>query len=192
MLFLSNSCATLTNAIAAFSVLQYIPWAAFACLRTYALCEHHCWTVATVVFLLSSVPIGTNFSRYRWLGSTTIPVLSCLPEAAIPEELVVTWRATYYGSKAQASGVTRRPSFSNVLLQDGTIYFLYVTIFTEPITAILISRFILDLQEVQPRSRSIALRPGDCTSEFCQLCQDHWSSRLVSGFVTRWHRDNHW
>ncbi|RDX55024.1 hypothetical protein OH76DRAFT_1397365 [Lentinus brumalis] len=134
-----QSCATLTNVIAAFSVLQYIPWAAFSCLRTYALCEHHRLTVATVVFLLSLVPIGTNFSRYRWLGSTTITVLSCLPEAAIPEELgkqftiatrvsliaadlivlVVTWRATYYGSKAQASGITRRPSFSYVLRQDG-------------------------------------------------------------------------
>ncbi|TFK78517.1 hypothetical protein K466DRAFT_606914 [Polyporus arcularius HHB13444] len=191
------SCAALVKAMVAFVVLQYIPWAAFSGLRTYALCGHHRWAVATAVFLLSSVPVGINFSRYRWLSSTTVPILHCLPEVLVPQELgnkcryltivsrvcliaadlivlVVTWRATYYGTKLRAIKVYRRRSFSDILLRDGTIYFLvlltlnvlhllftmlsfsfeslvpvsYVTIFTEPITAILISRFILNLQDV--------------------------------------------
>ncbi|KAI0704982.1 hypothetical protein C8T65DRAFT_810010 [Cerioporus squamosus] len=135
-----QSCATLTNAVAAFSVLQYFPWAAFSCLRTYALCEHRRWTVATVVFLLYSVPIGMNFSRYRWLDSTTVPVFSCLPQVDIPEEL---------GKQVLLALNVLHLLFTMLSIDyESLVPVSYVTIFTEPITAILISRFILDLQEV--------------------------------------------
>ncbi|RPD59958.1 hypothetical protein L227DRAFT_575959 [Lentinus tigrinus ALCF2SS1-6] len=89
--------------------------------------------------------------------------------------LCVTWRATYRATRlARVTGKKSKDTFSGTLLRDGTIYFLtlvtlntlhllftvlsiasntpiavsYITIFTEPITSILVSRFILNLQEV--------------------------------------------
>ncbi|RPD74201.1 hypothetical protein L226DRAFT_613587, partial [Lentinus tigrinus ALCF2SS1-7] len=54
----------LSIAMVVFGVLQYLPWAAFSSLRTYALCGRHRLAVATIVFLLSSVPIGINFLHH--------------------------------------------------------------------------------------------------------------------------------
>ncbi|RPD53551.1 hypothetical protein L227DRAFT_513167, partial [Lentinus tigrinus ALCF2SS1-6] len=186
VLFLSNRYLPLLSTITQMVALvpmsrQVCRWLSFSSLRTYALCSRHRLAVATIVFLLSSVPIGINFSRYRWLSSTTVPVLHFTIASRVSliaadlVVLVVTWRATYYGTGLRAIQPHCRPSFSHILLRDGehslsqvllTLNILhllftllsisseslvpvsYITIFTEPITAILISRFIINLQEV--------------------------------------------
>ncbi|KAL1941116.1 hypothetical protein VTO73DRAFT_7328 [Trametes versicolor] len=100
--------------------------------------------------------------------AVTIVSRTCLIAADLLV-MIVTWRATR--SARGLSGVERW-SFAKTLLRNGTVYFFvllllntlhltfamlsyneafvnvsYVTIFTEPVTAVLVSRFLLDLQE---------------------------------------------
>ncbi|TBU33808.1 hypothetical protein BD311DRAFT_748023 [Dichomitus squalens] len=92
--------------------------------------------------------------------------------------VVVTWRQMRRQMKLFSTAVRRRyrPSYASVLLRDGTIYFLVlvpfnavhlifslysilgqspryptsgIPIFTTPITAILISKFLVHLQEIE-------------------------------------------
>ncbi|KAI0640958.1 hypothetical protein C8Q79DRAFT_425241 [Trametes meyenii] len=85
--------------------------------------------------------------------------------------IAVTW-ATMYRSSRLVRGVVRGPTFHQVMLQNGSIYFVvlvslnalhitltalsiklplasesYVTTFIDPVTSILISRFLLNLRE---------------------------------------------
>ncbi|RPD59956.1 hypothetical protein L227DRAFT_575957 [Lentinus tigrinus ALCF2SS1-6] len=198
-----KSCANLINAIQAIFLLPYFPWAVFSGLRTYALCGRRLrLPLGIFVFLLSSVSIGVNFARYRWLSSAPIPMLGCVEEASASAEIAkgftiasrtcliaadlivigVTWRATYHTTQlARAAGEQSMQTFAGTVLRDGTIYFLvlltlntlhllftmlsissaafesvsYVSIFTDPITSALVSRFILNLQEVN-QSRAAA------------------------------------
>ncbi|RPD57712.1 hypothetical protein L227DRAFT_577697 [Lentinus tigrinus ALCF2SS1-6] len=135
--------------------------------------------------------------------------------------LGVTLRATYRTTRmARVIGKQGKHTFSGTLLLDGAMYFAilvtlnilhllftmlsisfnsltsisYVTIFTEPITAVLISRFILDLQEVEshrtdPQLSTIKFtkvlgslsaplpRPGDTSY------QDDWDSLACDDYT---------
>ncbi|KAI0761519.1 hypothetical protein BD413DRAFT_617040 [Trametes elegans] len=87
--------------------------------------------------------------------------------------LLVTWNATYRTSRMHRTILVNTSSFASTLLRDGSIYFgillllnalhlilsllsinlafssiSYVTLFTEPITAVLVSRLLANLQEV--------------------------------------------
>ncbi|KAI0696558.1 hypothetical protein C8T65DRAFT_32373 [Cerioporus squamosus] len=96
--------------------------------------------------------------------------------------ILITW-ISLWKRVVYVSGKLTRLSFTKVLLRDGTVYFIIIltmnilhlafslpsvshspssrnfsqiTVFTEPITAILVSRFLIDLQEANRRPTMIA------------------------------------
>ncbi|KAI0657901.1 hypothetical protein C8Q70DRAFT_1055281 [Cubamyces menziesii] len=206
-----QSCNDYVKALQAIEILQYLPWAAFSTLRTFALSRGN-WVLAMLVLLLSAVPLGVNFSQYHWLVVYNDPMLGCGKSSTVTLEtaknspvdksqqeflflirprivtiasrtclmvadiivLVVTWMSTLATLRLTDMALKGKPTFARMLLRDGTIYFSillvlntlhltftmlsitsdalspvsYFTTFTEPITAVLVSRFLLNLQEV--------------------------------------------
>ncbi|TBU57424.1 hypothetical protein BD310DRAFT_929357 [Dichomitus squalens] len=123
--------------------LQYIPWAAFSALRSYALCPAPYRTAISIaVFALSSVPyVVVNVIIFQ---SVVAPLISLSPSAQdiltvvarsslIGAELIVlciTWyrtRETIKMSKRFMAGQDRQ-TFASTLLRDGTVYFLTLLI----------------------------------------------------------------
>ncbi|KAI0644308.1 hypothetical protein C8Q79DRAFT_928077 [Trametes meyenii] len=157
------SCDGYTKALQAIQISQYLPWAAFSALRTFALSRRN-WMIATVVFVLSLAPVGINLSQYRWLVVVNDPTPGgCGNASTITLEMAkkLTWMSTLGTIRITKDALKGRPSFATMLVRDGTIYFAYAritndalsavsyfTVFTEPITAVLVSRFLLDLQQV--------------------------------------------
>ncbi|KAI0772852.1 hypothetical protein BD413DRAFT_542630 [Trametes elegans] len=182
------SCVRLTRVQAAFTMLQYIPWAIFSTLRVLALSGLN-WALALVVFLLSIAPAAANFTQYGFnLTAVNVPFAGCQAQiSATPQQieiLVIVSRASLIiadalGVAATVMATGRRTFATNsstrtigdVLLYDGVMYFAalfcfnavdlalsviaivtpyhsgsYVTALTDPLTAVLICRFLLDLQ----------------------------------------------
>ncbi|EIW53121.1 uncharacterized protein TRAVEDRAFT_75246 [Trametes versicolor FP-101664 SS1] len=186
---------------------QYIVWAAFACLRVYAL--HRQWPWAALVLILSLAPVVANVVPLRFIQIDLDPVTGCNTLENIPVSLSqscdslditsrvslivadlivmgVTWSVTHFhrhqGSVLRVYGA--RTTLTSVLYKNGGIYFVLLTTlnslhllfsmlsialanvatdrasfvvrFIEPLTAILITRFLIELQEASS---------GACTSE---------------------------
>ncbi|TBU54372.1 hypothetical protein BD310DRAFT_936002 [Dichomitus squalens] len=175
--------------------LQYIPWAAFSALRTYALCpDPYRWLLSASVFALSLVPIVTIMwgNIYR-LSVVNDPVLGLIPINAISASknmklevvtrscmiasdlvvLCVTWVRTYETAKLSLRSLGKR-TLTSILLLDGMCYRALLVLSTlqmtftltgvdenanfptsvivymeEPLTSILTSRFLIDLQKAQ-------------------------------------------
>ncbi|KAI0730620.1 hypothetical protein C8Q76DRAFT_792771 [Earliella scabrosa] len=181
------SCDLHAKAFSSLDYLQYVPWAAFSGLRAYALSRQ--WWLSSIVTLLSLVPLGVNFSVKIYgvndpdagcgMGETIDPLSltasslvliarTCLIAADILL-ILITW---YYLPRRDITKILGQGalSFGNIVLRDGTIYFLILlimntlhivfsftstsemTYFTEPVTAVLVSRFLLHLQEMNQRS----------------------------------------
>ncbi|KAI0701113.1 hypothetical protein C8T65DRAFT_579800, partial [Cerioporus squamosus] len=111
------------------------------------------------------------------LFSFTIASRTCLMASDVLV-IITTWVATRNAIRLHGEGRPIRNSFAGTLLRDGTIYFIvllimnalhltftmlpivdaslapvsYLTLFTEPITAVLVSRFMLNLQAVNKRA----------------------------------------
>ncbi|KAI0365192.1 hypothetical protein BV20DRAFT_954792 [Pilatotrama ljubarskyi] len=218
------SCDAFVKALQAIQLLQYFPWAAFSALRTFALSRAN-WSIAAVVFLLSMVPIGVNFSQYRWLVVVNDRTIGCSKTSTITLEvakktclmtadvivLLVTWHSTFGTIRLTDVALKGRPTFARMLIRDGTIYFgillilntlhltftmlsitddalspvSYFTTFTEPITAVLVSRFLLNLQQVnqqQQRSTVATLNLSqNMTLDFARVVGSLGSSLGPSG-----------
>ncbi|KAI0334642.1 hypothetical protein GY45DRAFT_1343340 [Cubamyces sp. BRFM 1775] len=172
-------CNDYVKALQTIEILQYLPWAAFSALRTFALSRGK-WALAMLVFLLSAVPIGVNFSQYHWLVVYNDPMLGCGKSSTVTLETAKRHVASNYcfadvphgrGHHRSRRNLDGKPSFARMLARDGTRILLvlntlhltftmlsitsdalspvsYFTTFTEPITAVLVSRFLLNLQEV--------------------------------------------
>ncbi|TBU57627.1 hypothetical protein BD310DRAFT_929077 [Dichomitus squalens] len=192
------------------SALQYLPWAAFSALRSYALCPNpYRWPVSATIFALSSVPIVTDMwvNLYRlsivddpqqgiiYTNSisastglkrdTTVEVLT--RSSLIASDLAVlcvTWIRTFETAKLSLRSLGKK-TFASILLLDGGLVLLMLSVlhmvFTltgvaedatslltsviavieEPLTAILTTRFLIDLQKAQRKlagsSRSVSL-----------------------------------
>ncbi|KAI0708204.1 hypothetical protein C8T65DRAFT_740216 [Cerioporus squamosus] len=180
----STSCNASNSASIALVMLQYVPWALFSSLRVYAICGRR-WYLAASVLLFAGFPIVLNLLHYRWEHGEVVPVLGCQSVSTVPPRLSIidvlvvffTWFATY--SSIRNNGLRMHlPTFSKLLLVNGTIYFVILTVlntlhlvftilsiavsvsqtsyiisFTEPVTAILVSRFLMNLQEVKRRTQ---------------------------------------
>ncbi|RPD73164.1 hypothetical protein L226DRAFT_614402 [Lentinus tigrinus ALCF2SS1-7] len=180
------SCDASIKFVRVISVMQYLPWAAFSALRALALSQS--WPLATLIFLLSCLPVGVNMAQFHFnLGGVVIPVYDCVGTYDMPPWLMptltvisrsclivadimvitITWRRLH-GPNIGRSKLT----FAHVLRRDGIIYFIciavlnalhlaltelstldeplenssLVTDFTEPLTGILVGRFLLHLQ----------------------------------------------
>ncbi|TBU52766.1 hypothetical protein BD310DRAFT_939400 [Dichomitus squalens] len=205
---------------------QYLAWAAFSALRSYALCPHpYRWPVSATVFALSSVPIVTNMwiNLYRLafvkepqlglIATNPISVSTILKRDMIVEVatrssmiasdlvvLCVTWYRTYQTAKLSLRSLGKQ-TFASILLLDGMALLVLsvlqmtftltrvatdvgmaltsvIAILEEPITAILTSRFLIDLQNAQRKlagsSRSVSLG---------ELAFEPQSSRNTSRFI---------
>ncbi|RPD73182.1 hypothetical protein L226DRAFT_572616 [Lentinus tigrinus ALCF2SS1-7] len=204
-----RSCSLLARAGFAMQCLQYVIWAAFSALRTFALSKNY--GVALLVFILSSVSVGVDFSDFRFdLNGVNIPILGCTATTTITTELfqkfvnqyLLHMRATNmpfviivrtcliaadliliyvtWSRLGRKGFSTSHRSFVGVVLRDGTIYFVVlvllnmlhliftmlsidtplqgasnVSAFTEPVTATLVSRFLIHLQAANRRTLHI-------------------------------------
>ncbi|TBU52769.1 hypothetical protein BD310DRAFT_831509 [Dichomitus squalens] len=160
------------------SALQYLPWAAFSVLRSYALCPNpYRWPVSATVFAFSSVSIVANMwgNLYRvsfvndpGLGiivtnpisaSTSMKLEVATRSSMIASDLMVlcvTWYRTYETAKLSFRSLGKK-TFASILLLNGVAE--HDTEVNDPLTAvvmlewslvsILTSRFLIDLQKVQ-------------------------------------------
>ncbi|EIW59955.1 uncharacterized protein TRAVEDRAFT_47251 [Trametes versicolor FP-101664 SS1] len=179
------------------SLCQYPFWAAFSGLRALALSRLN-WPLAVVVFVLALAPLGMNLwpMILNQISGTNIPILGCGADGSLTTRqaligisahcisvivsraslivadmlvVIVTWMSWRKGMSHAVAGMV--PTLSNILMYNGTIYFLVVVIcnavhltltvisittpltqvseataLTDPLTAILICRFLLALQ----------------------------------------------
>ncbi|KAI0351317.1 hypothetical protein OH77DRAFT_1524201 [Trametes cingulata] len=72
----SEGCDVMVHLSPFLIILQYLPWAAFAALRVFALSQRH-WPVTTIVLLLSLVPVAINLYLYSTFTSLNDPVFGC-------------------------------------------------------------------------------------------------------------------
>ncbi|RPD53096.1 hypothetical protein L227DRAFT_581676 [Lentinus tigrinus ALCF2SS1-6] len=131
------------------------------------------WLSSAVIPILGCS--DENVTPLQLIKDFTIISRTCLILADLIV-LGVTWHGTYQTTQLVrvAAGEQSKHTYSGILLRDGTVYFLIlatlnvlhllftfvsitidtvsdtslVTIFTQPITSILVSRFLIDLQEV--------------------------------------------
>ncbi|TBU54375.1 hypothetical protein BD310DRAFT_828132, partial [Dichomitus squalens] len=137
-------CHYVYVAVTVLEALQYLPWAAFSALRTYALCpDPYRWLISVSVFALSSVPIVTemwgNLYGLSFVNDPVLGIISISPISAstnlksdvtvevvtrsclIASDLVVvcvTWLRTYETAKLSLGRLGKR-SFASILLLDG-------------------------------------------------------------------------
>ncbi|TBU28241.1 hypothetical protein BD311DRAFT_663740, partial [Dichomitus squalens] len=159
--------------------LQYLPWAAFSALRSYALSpDSYRWIVSASVFALASVPIVINmWANLHGLSLVSDPVLGITfstPISAstnlklevvtrsslIASDLVVlcvTWYRTYETARLSLRERGReRETFASIILLDGAKLILnrtllILSVLQMTLTSILTSRFLINLQKAQRR-----------------------------------------
>ncbi|KAI0697854.1 hypothetical protein C8T65DRAFT_582330, partial [Cerioporus squamosus] len=188
-----RSCSSFVMVQQAVQALQFIPGAVFSALRAYVLSKSK--LLGILVFALSLAPVGVNLVKYGYhISGANLPPFGCLGTDNETEALSVkhctviavsrvplivtdlllvyiTWAKTSSRSTLRDMRQSKRLSLSDILIRDGTVYFLVLFILNilhlvlsvtavmriaglmlvhSPfcsLTAILISRFLLDLQE---------------------------------------------
>ncbi|OCH85079.1 hypothetical protein OBBRIDRAFT_891399 [Obba rivulosa] len=176
-------------------LLCFAVWAVFSALRVYAL-DNHKWRIAALTLVLGLVPVGTNtfndsdtaivysydsvfgqlcFDSPKFTSKTYTIVVSTTRTCMILSDIIVvavTWVHTYKIKRA-AKAANLQSSLADLLLRDGTFYFVilallnaahmslaitgvftFLTVFTIPISSIIISRFLLNLRQVDVSRRS--------------------------------------
>ncbi|TFK85672.1 hypothetical protein K466DRAFT_494308 [Polyporus arcularius HHB13444] len=180
-----SSCRLLVLVTTAMQILQSIPGAVFSALRAYVLCRSK--VLGLLVLALSLAPAGANLVTYGYrltgekfppfgclgtdnttpvldLRNHTVVIISRVPLIVADCLLIyITWTKLSGRTALKDIRQSRRLSFSDILLRDGTIYFIVLFILNvlhlvfsvtshnphQPfsITTILVSRFLLQLQE---------------------------------------------
>ncbi|PIL27666.1 hypothetical protein GSI_10818 [Ganoderma sinense ZZ0214-1] len=160
------SCAGTAKSSKAIGLVLFLPWAAFAGLRVYALSKR--WILAALVFLLSVVPLCVNAVVFKYgVTGINVTMMGCVGTDSMPRFL-----AQSHDRVEDVPHCGGLISLIDVLLRDGTIYFVvllvlnvlhlvftllstnvvafqntsFIPIFTQPLTTNLVSRFLLDLQ----------------------------------------------
>ncbi|KAI0773028.1 hypothetical protein BD413DRAFT_538237 [Trametes elegans] len=123
---------------------QYLPWAAFNGLRTYAVQKNI--PLATGIFIFSLAPLLINTVATHWEVIYIDPDFGCVSEQPIPSRislcfaimarlpliladiavLAITW-TTQYRAHRDARVLNGLTSLSTVLLRNGVLYFLMLT-----------------------------------------------------------------
>ncbi|KAI0700844.1 hypothetical protein C8T65DRAFT_789842 [Cerioporus squamosus] len=208
-----QSCSWFAVGFIAIEALQFVPWAVFSALRAYVLSRSK--LLGLLILALSLAPVGANLVVYGYqLSGENFPPLGCIlidnatadidlrrsthvrtrtviiisrVPLVIADVLLIyiTWAKLSTRDALRNIQQAKRLSLSDILLRDGTIYFIVLfilndlhlvfsltvvagtsgsggsdlTIFTSPITAILVSRFLLELQEAN--QTVVRLNPDD-------------------------------
>ncbi|KAI1781615.1 hypothetical protein LXA43DRAFT_958482 [Ganoderma leucocontextum] len=146
------------------------PLTPFSALRAYALSRN--MPLSILIFLLSMVPIVMNL-----VITITTRTSAILADLLL---VIITWTRLFKQRKLGLGTSSRKFSLTDVLLRDGTIYFLImlllnclhiaftvvsifivsslqhlscISIFVPPLTAILVSRFMIHLQAADRQLR---------------------------------------
>ncbi|KAH9934472.1 uncharacterized protein BXZ73DRAFT_100664 [Epithele typhae] len=170
----------LSRAQSILAVVPYVIRSTFSGMRTFAVSRSR--PLAAVVFSPSMAPFCTNI--YDVTEFSHVLVFSRAPVmVADLIVIVITW---YKLGSYHETSVIRRTSFTDVLLRDGTIYFVVlfalnavhlaltlrsigtfsespsvITSFTDPLTAVLVSRFMLHIRSVQRQAAGVASGDDD-------------------------------
>ncbi|KAJ8463135.1 hypothetical protein ONZ51_g10449 [Trametes cubensis] len=170
-----RSCTSVTRAQFTAEIVQYVAWAAFPALRVLALSGME-WKLAIPIFVLACGPFMVNLGwvYFREAPREVTDTISIVALAA-------TWWYTAQGGTFRTTirvGRFRQP-LTRVMVLHGTIYFLahlilnalhliltllsdfaplqpisLVTLFTDPLSAMLICRFLLALQSAHMQTTS--------------------------------------
>ncbi|TFK84026.1 hypothetical protein K466DRAFT_589248 [Polyporus arcularius HHB13444] len=188
-----GSCNGLSKTASIMQDVRFLPWAAFAAMRGFALTKSR--AAAAVIFTLSIAPLVVNLAQFA-IGMTGIaePIVGCVSSRnSTPQEdlifpivsrggliiadfilVVATWRTLGAASIRPSMTKMSQGSLAAIMLWNGLLYFVvlfmlnvlhltftltstfgvslsFITEFTEPLTTILITRFLLDLQEANRR-----------------------------------------
>ncbi|KAI1783013.1 hypothetical protein LXA43DRAFT_1103123 [Ganoderma leucocontextum] len=193
-----------------YRLLQYVFWAAFAGSRAFALTNRN-WIMLLLVCGLSLVPVVVNLlPEHYGITGEILPLAGCVYDDFTPLDvakciivadsllILITWFSLF--GKGTFHFTFGAATFAEVLLRDGTIYFIVlvvlnalhlafslasfavvalqnvsnITHFTDPLTAILVQRFLLHLQSANSRAldltrltsealspRSFSIEPSD-------------------------------
>ncbi|OSD04337.1 hypothetical protein PYCCODRAFT_1466298 [Trametes coccinea BRFM310] len=195
-------------------LLPYFVWFSFSTLRVYAISRQNwrmallvavpgCMPLASNVYLYTQsstanypLPIGCI-----WLNS--IPVN--IDKSAIVTDvvvLIVTWWQTY-SLRRLAAQTSMQVSLATLLVRDGTIYFLvllvmntchiafsltgrftYTITFEEPLTTILISRFLLNLREASTSTGQSSLDMSEPSFVRRIPQEEEGTPNAVASFIT--------
>ncbi|KAI0659123.1 hypothetical protein C8Q70DRAFT_933866 [Cubamyces menziesii] len=177
-----ESCIVLNRVLAVFSVAPYFVWAAFSSLRAYAM-SNRTWPIAILVYLLSIATACYNIYNFIHLVPLNLPPpIYCIPTfpgltvtfldhwttatrvcLIVADALVigVTWWRTYR-FRQSAARANVKTSLLQLLLRDErpTQQANFITTFEEPLTAILISRFLMNLREIDFTRSNSRVRGG--------------------------------
>ncbi|KAI0332937.1 hypothetical protein GY45DRAFT_1335192 [Cubamyces sp. BRFM 1775] len=132
--------------------LQYIPWAIFSALRTYALQRKLRWAIIVLILSLITVVVSSLWQvKEHWLAIHEVPGDGCTLSDNIPVAfqrrrmnigpalsrgpiiiadiitIIITWK-TQYQTYNIGKKVSSHSSIATVLLRDGTIYFVILSI----------------------------------------------------------------
>ncbi|RPD75800.1 hypothetical protein L226DRAFT_570044 [Lentinus tigrinus ALCF2SS1-7] len=126
----------------------YIPWAVFAALRAYALSNRN-WPLAILVFLLGLVPYGMDMGQFAvGLTGYVDPVWGCV--TAIPgfSQTLATHVLVVLNSLRLILAMP-------LPIKDPLNSVGNISVFAQPLTVILVSHFLLDLQRASDTSRGL-------------------------------------
>ncbi|KAI0794461.1 hypothetical protein C8Q74DRAFT_1445830 [Fomes fomentarius] len=203
-----KGCTSLERMVTVTQSLMFVPWAAFSAARAYVLGNNK--PLSIFLFLCFLMPLGVNLAPLV-LGITgeADPIFGCTLKLNITTDLSVkfvlmarlpliladailvfiTWWSPHTRDVRRSLRHSDSWSFSTILLQNGTIYFIvmfilnvahlvfsmeaifgsgnesFITTFTSPLTSVLVSRFLLQLQQAHKRTVRVpsdhALHLGD-------------------------------
>ncbi|TFK80365.1 hypothetical protein K466DRAFT_559142 [Polyporus arcularius HHB13444] len=193
----SKGCDVLVRFAAFIENLRFLPLAAFAAMRGYALTRS--WAITTIIFTLSLIPLVINMIQYG-LGVRGVldSIIGCgedmesTPTEAIMFPIasragliiadfllvVVTWLTLAAGPLRPRFRVRSSRSLTDIMLWNGMSYFSiltilnvlhlafsvadvardgassmsYITLVIDPLLAVLVCRFLLDLQDASRRN----------------------------------------
>ncbi|EIW53133.1 uncharacterized protein TRAVEDRAFT_61247 [Trametes versicolor FP-101664 SS1] len=153
-------CAAAIRLLYVLEILQYVIWAAFSCLRVYAL-QSGRWKVAAFVLLLSLVPVAVYSTREGFSRVYIDPAVGCDVEDRIAYKLfkmldlasrvslvaaegivfVVTWRETrdcVHELDVLRVHAPRGRTLSSVFYENSGIYFAFLTLLNAIYAALLL------------------------------------------------------
>ncbi|KAI1782837.1 hypothetical protein LXA43DRAFT_1068242 [Ganoderma leucocontextum] len=126
-------------------------------MRAYGLLKNI--VLACLILFLSLVPLGTNLVAYRaGIQGEIVPLIGCLQSAAFPQELYIGHISHHrYLAGHSAKSVLLVVNTLDLLFSVLPAFNVAVNVnfmlqLIQPLTSILISHFLLDLQEAYRRT----------------------------------------
>ncbi|RDX48979.1 hypothetical protein OH76DRAFT_1483471 [Lentinus brumalis] len=141
------SCSSFTIADYTIEILQFVPGAGFSALRAYVLSKSK--LLGLLIFALSLAPVAVNLVKYGYqLSGENFPPFGCLGVDAETLTMSIRLARTIYFIVIFILNILHLVLTVTTLAGIQTSGTSYVTTFTAPFTSIIVSRFLLDLQDV--------------------------------------------